>query len=91
MASYRFDKTRCELGIRHLENYQWMSDSTPDFDGQIVFRKTPKKNGSDHAADALRQHAQGYRGVGSGYSAQLEQYQNDLNPNTVEGNATEVI
>lgn len=73
-STYRFDEEGCAEGIAHLENYMWTQDKEPDIKGNVVFRKTPRKNGSDHCADALRQHAQGYRGQDSTWTAQLEKH-----------------
>jgi hypothetical protein len=52
-SSYYFDETNCDEGIKHLENYkkQWIS-------AQGAWGEHPAKNGHQHAADALRQHAQ---------------------------------
>ena len=74
MSTYRFDEDGCADGIRHLENYQWKEDNEPDAMGNTVFRKEPRKNGADHAADALRQHAQGYRGAESSFQSQMDRH-----------------
>lgn len=51
--TYRFDKTKCGPGIKHLDNYakQW----SPRLGGFVAL---VEKNGHDHAADALRQKGQ---------------------------------
>ena len=72
MSTYRIDEEACEDGITWLENYMWTKESQPDHQGNIVFRKVPAKNGAQHAADAIRQHAQGYRGQHSGFAEQLQ-------------------
>lgn len=73
MSAYKIDPLpdACELGVLRLENYMWTPDSKPDPKGNTVFRKTPKDNDCQHAADALRQHSQGYRST-SGFTEQLE-------------------
>ncbi len=52
-ATYHFDEAKCAEGIKHLENYRkdWNAR-------QGVFMSTPRKNGHQHAADAIRQKAQ---------------------------------
>lgn len=51
--NYRFDKTRCAEGIKHLDNYakQW----SPRLGGFVAL---VQQNGHQHAADALRQKGQ---------------------------------
>lgn len=51
--SYWFDETNCDPGLKHLENYKkvWIS-------AQGAWGEAPAKNGHQHGADALRQHAQ---------------------------------
>lgn len=51
--TYYFDEVRCDPGLRHLENYRksWLA-------GPGLWGAEPHKNGHQHAADALRQHAQ---------------------------------
>lgn len=74
MSTYKIDPSpdACEMGVLRLENYMWTPDPNPDPKGNTVFRKTPKDNDCQHAADALRQHAQGYRGPGTGFAEQLQ-------------------
>lgn len=50
---YRFDKTRCKAGLDHLDHYRrpWNDRIGAWGDGHV-------KNGHQHAADAIRQHAQ---------------------------------
>lgn len=71
-STYRIDETECAEGIAHIENYRYQQDKHPDAMGNPVFRRIPLKNGADHCVDALRQHAQGYRGAESSWKAQLE-------------------
>ncbi len=60
-ASYWFDEKRCERGLECLASYAYeRSDKLMDL------RPEPAHNWASHAADALRQHAQGYR-KGSGF------------------------
>lgn len=50
---YRFDKTRCKAGLNHLDHYR------KRWNARIgAFADEHLKNGHQHAADALRQHAQ---------------------------------
>lgn len=51
--SYWIDETNCDAGLKHLENYKktWIGT-------QGAWGETPAKNGHQHAADAIRQHAQ---------------------------------
>lgn len=53
MSTYRFDEAKTKPGMDHLDNYakQW-SQTLGRFVDVVL------KNGHDHAADALRQHAQ---------------------------------
>lgn len=53
MVHYRFDQTRCAAGILHLDNYQ------KDWNERLAtWSSMPRKNGHQHAADAIRQKAQ---------------------------------
>ncbi len=52
-ARYRFDRTRCKEGLHHLEHYRKTWN-----DRLGAWSEAPLKNGHQHAADALRQHAQ---------------------------------
>lgn len=54
---YKFDRTKCAIGIVHLEHYRktW----SPRLG---AWTDQPLKNGHQHAADALRQHAQQFDG-----------------------------
>lgn len=54
-SSYWFDETNCAAGLRHLGLYkkQWN-------DRLGCWRDKPRKDGHQHAADALRQKAQSY-------------------------------
>jgi len=55
-ASYWFDEQRCERGLECLSSYAYeRSDALNDL------RPEPAHNWASHAADALRQHAQGFR------------------------------
>jgi hypothetical protein len=73
MSRYKIDEEGCADGILRLENYMWKSDPNPDPKGRTVFRKTPKDNDCQHAADAIRTHAQGYRGPKGSFADQLEE------------------
>ncbi len=55
-ASYWIDETNCAVGLKHLGLYrkEWN-------ERMGCWRETPREDGNQHAADALRQHAQGYR------------------------------
>jgi len=50
---YRFDQTRCKAGLHHLDHYRKRWN-----DRLGTYADEPLKNGHQHAADALRQHAQ---------------------------------
>jgi len=54
-GSYWFDETNCAEGLRHLGLYrkEWN-------DRLGCWREKPREDGHQHAADALRQKAQGY-------------------------------
>lgn len=56
LASCWFDKTRCDEGIKCLENYRYEWD-----DKLETYRRVPLHNWASHGADAFRQFAQGYR------------------------------
>lgn len=55
-SSYWFDAAGCAAGLRHLSLYrkEWN-------DRLGVWRDRPREDGHQHAADAIRQKAQGYR------------------------------
>ena len=55
-SGYRFDEDRCSEGLKHLGLYrkEWN-------DRLGVWSERPRHDGHSHAADAIRQHAQGYR------------------------------
>ena len=55
-SGYWFDEERCAEGLKHLGLYrkEWN-------DRLGVWSERPREDGHDHAADAIRQHAQGYR------------------------------
>ena len=55
-SAYWFDKTRCERGLECLANYAYVRN-----EGRAEWAPEPLHNWASHAADALRQHAQGYR------------------------------
>lgn len=58
-----FDETNCAEGIKHLELYR------KDWNDRLgVWSARPRKSDHNHAADALRQFAQGYR-EDTGYAA----------------------
>jgi hypothetical protein len=54
-TSYWFDEANCAVGLKHLVLYrkEWN-------DRLGCWRDTPRQDGHQHAADALRQKAQGY-------------------------------
>ena len=52
----RFDKTKCEEGLKALRNYRLGWDEKKQ-----VFTDQPVHNWASHGADAFRQFAQGYR------------------------------
>jgi hypothetical protein len=54
-STYYFDETGCKDGLNHLANYRKRWNKAT---GQ--WSDEPLKNGHTEAADALRQHAQGY-------------------------------
>ena len=54
-SSYWFDETNCAEGLRHLGLYRKQWNDTLG-----CWRETPREDGHQHAADALRQKAQGY-------------------------------
>jgi hypothetical protein len=57
-ASYWIDETNCAPGLKHLERY------SKDWNTRLgAWRDTPREDGHQHAADAMRQKAQGYRAV----------------------------
>lgn len=59
-ASYWFDDKYCERGLECLASYQYERS-----DRLLDLKPEPLHNWASHAADALRQHAQGFRrGVG---------------------------
>lgn len=55
-ASYWFDEVKCERGLECLRNYAYERNEKRD-----DLSPEPVHDWSSHAADALRQHAQGYR------------------------------
>jgi hypothetical protein len=54
---YKFDRTKCAVGLNHMDHYRktW----SPRLG---AWTDQPLKNGHQHAADALRQHAQQFDG-----------------------------
>lgn len=69
MSECWFDQEGCELGLRALHAYEWSYDEL-----HRVTRKTPAPGWPNHAADAFRQFAQGYRGPTSGFREQQQMY-----------------
>ena len=53
----RIDKDNCEVGITHLEDYQWKWDETNQ-----AYTQTPLHNHASNGADAWRTFAAGYHG-----------------------------
>lgn len=66
LASCWFDETRCDFGIRCLENYRKDWDET-----RQVFRSTPRHDEYSHGADAFRGFAQGYS-ASRGWEGQMK-------------------
>lgn len=66
-ASCRFDKDRCDEGLKRLENYQWVWDEQGD-----TYRKQPKHNFASNGADAFQTFGWGFRGGGSFRQQQFE-------------------
>ena len=58
--SCRFDKERCDEGLKRLENYQWVWDEQGE-----TYRKQPKHNFASNGADAFQTFGWGYRSEGS--------------------------
>lgn len=56
--SYWFDAEKCERGLECLQNYAYEYS-----DKSIDYKPEPAHNWASHAADALRQQAQGFRGA----------------------------
>jgi hypothetical protein len=52
-SRYRIDKTRCKPGLIHLDHYRRKWNGSHG-----ALADEPAKNGHQHAADAIRQHAQ---------------------------------
>jgi hypothetical protein len=50
---YRFDQIRCKVGLHHLDHYRKSWNERVG-----AWSDIPLKNGHQHAADAIRQHAQ---------------------------------
>jgi len=57
-----FDEAGCSVGLERIQNYSYEYDERLE-----VFKPHPRHDDSTHAADALRQWAQGY--VGANLSA----------------------
>ena len=53
---YRFDQTRCKQGLHHLEHYRKSWNERLG-----AWSDAPLRNGHQHAADAIRQHAQAFQ------------------------------
>ncbi len=53
---YRFDQTRCKAGLHHLDHYRKAWNERLG-----AWSEQPLKNGHQHAADAIRQHAQTFQ------------------------------
>lgn len=56
-ARYRFDQNKCKVGLHHLDHFRKAWNQRLG-----VWADHPLDNGHQHAADALRQHAQAYQG-----------------------------
>lgn len=50
---YRFDRTKCKIGLHHIDHYRKSWNERLG-----AWADIPMKNGHQHAPDALRQHAQ---------------------------------
>lgn len=55
-STYYFDETHCAAGLAHLQQYRKEWD-----DRLAVWKDKPRHDEHSEAADAIRQHAQGYR------------------------------
>lgn len=65
--TYKFDKEGCDEGLQRLAAYEWK------YDKQLkTTRTTPVHGPASNAADALRQHSQGYRGDKRGFADQAQ-------------------
>ena len=64
-SSCRFDKARCDEGIKRLEDYQWTWDDKGE-----TYRKTPLHNSASNGADAFQtfgwHHSKGAHGTFDG-------------------------
>ncbi len=69
-STYTFDKEGCKQGLHHLDNYS--KEWNPR---QGCWSSHPKKDIHTEAADALRQHAQGFK-PGDGYGRIKPQQRN---------------
>lgn len=65
--NYYFDEEGCKEGLEMLQGYEWLFDKVHQ-----VTRSTDAPGASKHAADALRQKAQGYRGSQGSWANQTE-------------------
>lgn len=63
--NYWFDEEGCKEGLAMLQGYEWLFDKI-----HKVTRSTDAPGASKHAADALRQKAQGFRDGKHGWSSQ---------------------
>jgi hypothetical protein len=56
MSTHQYDETACKEGLHHLENY------SREFNQRLqVWTNQPRHDEHSHAADAIRQKAQGYQ------------------------------
>jgi len=67
LPSCWFDKERCSVGIKCLENYRHEWDAS-----NSVFRSHPLHDWSSNGADAFRQFAQGYQESNNEWGSELE-------------------
>lgn len=72
-GNYWFDETNCAEGLRHLGLYrkEWN-------DRLGCWRERPREDGHPHAADALRQKAQGYSVPGAGGLRRKRRYRSAM-------------
>jgi hypothetical protein len=72
-GNYWFDETNCAEGLRHLGLYRKQWNDTLG-----CWRETPREDGHQHAADALRQKAQGYSAPSARRSRRKHRYRSAM-------------
>ena len=68
----KFDKNKCDIGIKMLENYQWSWDKT-----HRVYRNQPLHNAASNGADAFQTYGHGYKGEKQDYLAKTVLFDKD--------------